>query len=259
MGRESRRHCLEDEYGFRDTVKKDFKVYPIIVRANGLEKMVLAVENNGFHRKEIQFSRKLLEELGMLDYEIMHSVTISSLDDQQEIRVHQKFDRKTFTCPPSSRSYYHNEAERWWPHLFGQGQLSQVESTVHVQLTYNMARALDCSALTTSEFYKLPRCRKCVDFSPGNHKVKGDDSIFNTRPDDRTGLVVNPKNDYYWLMDKQTYNTIKFCSERKPGIIIDYRRRMEKRDKFITSKKYLEIAKGDPVWWHSCFPCCFPG
>ena len=175
-----RRQCLQDEYGFRDTVKKDFKVYPIIVRANGLEKMVLAVEDNRFYQKEIQ--------------------------------LHQKFDRKTFTCPPSSRSYYHNEAERWWPHLFGQGQLSQVESTVHVQLTYNMARALDCSALTTSEFYKLPRCRKCVDFSPGNHKVKGDDSIFNTRPDDRTGLVVNPKNDYYWLMDKQTYNTIKFCS-----------------------------------------------
>ena len=247
----------------RDTVRPDFKVYPVIVRANGREKKVLAVENKYGFRDNVQLSPILMEELGMTDkqvtkYSVVSSsetiVTISSLDGKQTIPVDgQEFSKHAFyTSTPSIRSYYHNETERWWPHLFGPGQLSRNEETVHVQLTSAMAKALKCSALTTAEFYnKLPGCRVCVNDHPANHSY-GDVPI--EKPPPRTGKTTSPDTDYYWLMDKITYNTILHCTDRPHTIIRAYKKRMAKRDNLIGSRKYLEIAKGNhsPLWDFLC-------
>ena len=99
-------------------------------------------------------------------------VTISSFDDKQTIRVGNEFDKERFCCPPSTRSYYQSVAERWWPHLFGPGQLSREEEMVHVQLTPNMAKAFECSALTTAEFHSSPTCNVCANYPvPSEHAL----------------------------------------------------------------------------------------
>ena len=123
-----------EEIGFRKTVDKDFKAFPVIVRANGREKKCLAVENNGECRNAIQLSPALIEELGMTEkpYKNLRYmkvsisetiVTISSFDDKQTIRVGNEFDKERFCCPPSTRSHYQSVDERWCLHLFGPEKL----------------------------------------------------------------------------------------------------------------------------------------
>ena len=241
------------EKGFIDTVKDaDFKVYPVIVRANGREKKVLALENAILGSSMIQFSKKLFEELNMTD-RIVYSVTISSLDDRQTIPV--EFDKaklEGFYCPDISKSYYHNEAERLWPHLFGPGQLSREEETVHIQLTHRMANALECSALTTAEVCKmLTRCNYCKRYRQ------------STSFPERGGKTSDPKNDYYWLMDRHSYNIMRNCEHRRGRIRLQYYNRIVKRSKFIESKEYLKVAekKVKTSFWSICwdlFCGCIP-
>ena len=78
-----------EEEGFRQTVKnEDFKVYPVIVRVNGLEKKVLALEVIDATSEEAIFSKELCQELNLTnDNMVSSSITISSLDDQQTIPV----------------------------------------------------------------------------------------------------------------------------------------------------------------------------
>ena len=127
-----------EEIGFRTTVNKDFKVFPVIVRANGREKKCLAVENNVLYKDDIQLSPALIEEFGMSEKPYKNSrslkvsvsetvVTISSFDDKQAITVGNEFLKTQFSCPPSTRGHYQSVAECWWPHLFGPGQLSREE------------------------------------------------------------------------------------------------------------------------------------
>ena len=154
-GQLSKLNQSDNEFDVSESKKakrlKTLKVYSVIVRANGREK-VLAVDGKSYWI-ELQFSLRLLEKLGMYypfgtdppsrcaqstprfadivitsDEEKIHLVTISSLDEKQEIPVPQSFSRQGFDIVSNSRSYYHNETERWWPHLFGPGQLSQVKT-----------------------------------------------------------------------------------------------------------------------------------
>ena len=262
-----------EEIGFRTTVNKDFKAFPVIVRANGREKKCLAVENNVEFTDDIQLSPALIEELGMTDKPYKNSredwikvsvsetmVTISSFDDKQTIRVGNEFDKERFCCPPSTRSYYQSVAERWWPHLFGPGQLSREEEMVHVQLTPNMAKAFECSALTTAEFHSSPTCNVCANYPfPSEHRLS-----YFVVPPCRAGKTSSPETDYYWLMDKQTYNVTIFCEDREPKLSRAYGRRMEKRDNFIKSEQYLDIARGfgtsikqqQNKSWEDLFCCC---
>ena len=175
----------------------------------------------------------------------LKSVSISSFDDEQTIPIitdeFEKIDGGgSFELNHAIRSYYHNEAERCWPHLFGPGQLSRNEETVHVQLTRALARALDCSALTTAELFNTPDCYICGKDHPANH------FIFTrpVLPSFRTGRTTSPQTDFYWLMDRQTYKIMLVCNDRSFAIMRAYKRRMKKRDKFIESKKYLKIATG---------------
>lgn len=237
----------------------NFKVYPVIVRANGREKKVLAVGSMYGDRHKAAFSIDLLNELGMCTAEEPYFVTISSLDDQQTIPI--TYFRKTeWTCSSeprekygafrmsaSSRSHFHNETERLWPHLFGPGQLSREEETVHVKLHANIAKALDCSALTTRELCRLPNCQRLKVCRPS----------YDESP--RTGTTSDPKKDYYWLMDKFTYNIQRDCGDRSEKIRRDYDTRTAKRDKFIKSAKYLKVAEGpseSSVKWWNCFCWC---
>ena len=245
-----------EEYQFRNTIRKDFKVYPMIVRANGRTKKVLAVYAN-FGSDIISFSPKLLEELGMTDTNEMYHVTLSSLDDKQTIPVNQKFNKISFESPPSTRSFYQNEAERLWPHLFGPGQLSSQDELVHIQLTESMAQAFECSALTTAEFCKLPTCDVChYSRIPAMHKQPK----FHNSKIRRDRDFSDPKEDYYWLMDKQTYITLSRCQDRRQSIITKYDKRMAKRDKFIKSRKYIEIAivPEELSFFQLLCVCCIP-
>ena len=247
---------LEEE-GFRQTVKnEDFKVYPVIVRVNGLEKKVLALEVIDATSEEAIFSKELCQELNLTnDNMVSSSITISSLDDQQTIPV-TKILPVTSILPNNERSYAHNEAERLWPHLFGPGQLSREEETVHVRLTRGMADALECSALTTVELCKLLRNElECSNYSFPK------DRFFPLTPPDRSGNTSDPKKDYYWLMDVHTYNSTKYCTARRDDIFRKYNDRMLKRSNFIKSKEYLEIAEKKvekkSFWWN-LFCGCLP-
>ena len=130
----------------------------------------------------------------------------------------------------------------------------------NVQLTPDMAKAFECSALTTAEFHSSRKCRVCDTYDhPSKHflphrKYK---RPFTETPPSRAGKTTSPETDYYWLMDKQTYNVAIECHARQVKLIRDYERRMHKRDNFIESEQYVDIARGfGTSIWEDLFCCC---
>jgi len=71
----------------------------------------------------------------------------------------------------------------------------------------------------------------------------------------------SPQNDYYWQMDQRTYNIMRQCPHRVHKIILEYKRRMKKRDKYIKTKEYLVVAEERTIPISICldlFCCCKP-
>ena len=195
------------------------KIFPIIVRANGITVKCLGLGLNLCRENRPTFSQKLTNRLQLNS---TSEITISSWDDRQNFNYTQPQIRTPTAMDwvdPVSAFYYNWLIRLYWSHLFGPGDLQENDDVVMVETSKEMTEALEFTALTVM---KAPDTRRWESFD----WVPVDKPLL---PEDRR----TPEAASYWLLDEQNYYLASINTKMRMEIISRLNKVIEKREKLL--------------------------